>query len=103
MSDENLTNMADEPEPTLLAHVRRFPAEQVRVEGGPIMFGDDWPGLFIRGDEAMHYAFALRDVLLDKPDIGLITRRVLEGLLNALESSSCENNDAFPAWHEDQP
>ena len=25
-----------------------------------MQFGDDWPGMFIRGDEALGYALALR-------------------------------------------
>jgi hypothetical protein len=83
-----------------LAHVRRFPAEEKRVETGPVMFGDDWPGIFIRGDDAAMYVASLREILLDKPDIGLITKRVLMGLLDDLESSNASNNDAFPAWHQ---
>jgi hypothetical protein len=34
------------------------PAEP-RVETGPLQFGDDWPGLFIRGDEALGLADTL--------------------------------------------
>lgn len=28
----------------------------VRVPTGPVQFGDDWPGVFIRGDEALALA-----------------------------------------------
>lgn len=83
-----------------LYQVRRLGTEGKRVESGPIMFGDDWPGLFLRGDDCHLYATSLREVVLDKPDIGLITKSVLMGLLDALESSNCANNDAFPAWHK---
>lgn len=34
-----------------------------RVETGPVQFGDDWPGVFIRGDEALHMALRLREAL----------------------------------------
>lgn len=34
-----------------------------RVETGPTQFGNDWPGLFIRGDDALALAMYLRDVL----------------------------------------
>jgi len=27
-----------------------------RVETGPVQFGDDYPGIFIRGDQAFHFA-----------------------------------------------
>lgn len=33
--------------------LREFPKEEKRVETGPVRFGDDWPGLFIRGDNAI--------------------------------------------------
>lgn len=36
--------------------IRTLPAVETRVETGPIRFGEDWPGIFIRGDNA----FALR-------------------------------------------
>lgn len=83
---------------TELRKVRRLAAEEQRVESGPIMFGDDWPGLFLRGDDCYRFVCALREVLLDKADIGLITKSVLMGLLDDLESSNARNNDAFPAW-----
>src|SRR5215471_16043620 len=31
-----------------------------RAETGPMSFGDDWPGVFIRGDNAMMHAMKLR-------------------------------------------
>jgi hypothetical protein len=34
--------------------------DDVRPETGPMQFGDDWPGVFIRGDDAIGYASALR-------------------------------------------
>lgn len=33
-----------------------------RMESGPVQFGDDWPGVFLRGDNAMAYAMYLRNV-----------------------------------------
>ena len=34
-----------------------------RTATGPLKFGDDWPGVFIRGDEALGYAGTLRRLL----------------------------------------
>lgn len=34
-----------------------------RVETGAVQFGNDWPGLFIRGDQAMLLARNLRKIL----------------------------------------
>lgn len=56
-----------------------------RAETGSIQFGDDWPGVFIRGDNAMYYAMQLQ-MLLDGsigPD-DFITKTTLEGLARLL-------------------
>jgi len=44
-----------------VAQVRHLPspADGERVETGPVQFGDDWPGLFIRGDHALYLASVL--------------------------------------------
>lgn len=34
-----------------------------RAETGRIQFGDDWPGIFIRGDNAAGYGMALENLL----------------------------------------
>jgi hypothetical protein len=34
-----------------------------RVETGPIQIGDDWPGVFIRGDNAIYYRMCLEALL----------------------------------------
>lgn len=31
-----------------------------KLRTGPIAFGSDWPGVFIRGDDALSYAVTLR-------------------------------------------
>jgi hypothetical protein len=33
-----------------------------RVESGPVQFGNDWPGLFIRGDDCFGLANAISEV-----------------------------------------
>lgn len=44
-----------------MSKVQKVPAmeTQSRPETGPMQFGDDWPGIFIRGDNALFYAHAL--------------------------------------------
>ena len=81
-----------------LHQVRRFASEKERVKTGPIMFGDDRPGIFIRGDEAFAHTFALK-AAIEQPSIDPLYKLSLQSLLIALESSDCRNNDAFPAWH----
>lgn len=37
-----------------------MPEGMTRPETGPMQFGDDWPGVFIRGDNAFHMAMLMR-------------------------------------------
>jgi hypothetical protein len=34
-----------------------------RIETGPVQFNNDWPGVFIRGDNAAYFAMALDAIL----------------------------------------
>jgi|HubBroStandDraft_1064217.scaffolds.fasta_scaffold14080_7 hypothetical protein len=36
---------------------------ELRMPTGAVAFGDDWPGIFVRGDECIGYAHALLEVL----------------------------------------
>jgi len=71
--------------------IRKVPAIEPRVETGAVQFGGDWPGTFIRGDNAFQYAKALQRVLEfcelhGSPDT--ITLAVCRGLLSDLESAA---------------
>jgi len=59
-----------------------------RVESGPVQFNNDWVGVFFRGDNALHYAFVLRQIintgLADLTDT--LTYSYLEALAQELES-----------------
>lgn len=57
-----------------------------RVETGRTQIGDDWPGVFIRGDNAFHYALRLRQLLDGNED--MFTKSALESLYNVLKG--CE-------------
>lgn len=43
--------------------IRLLPSQKERVESGPIKFGEDFAGTFIRGDDAFYYNTALIEVL----------------------------------------
>jgi hypothetical protein len=47
--------------------VRKLPALDQRIETGPVQFGDDWPGVFIRGDNALWFAKCLEVALAELP------------------------------------
>lgn len=64
-----------------------------RAETGPMQFGDDWSGAFIRGDNAFHYAIELRAVLKTLGEDQQVQRMVLEGLASTLESSHAQCKD----------
>jgi hypothetical protein len=76
-----------------------YPKDAPRVETGAVQFGDDWPGTFIRGDNAAYYAFTLREVLSRlnadqevRVKLGLTMEVLtLQGLLSDLEGSNVNN------------
>jgi len=64
----------------------------MRVETGPVQFGSDWVGLFIRGDDCFRFAEALSTYLKAHPPEGceLLQRcsgNYLAGLLEMLRST----------------
>jgi hypothetical protein len=46
--------------------IQHLPAQPDRIETGSLQFGDDWPGIFIRGDDAFDYAMLLREIVETK-------------------------------------
>lgn len=70
--------------------VRKLPPVRERVETGPVQFGDDWPGVFIRGDNAAGFALALKDLLIASPNepSDPFSYMTLRGLLDILEASN---------------
>jgi hypothetical protein len=72
--------------------VRKLPAPDDgagRVETGPTQFGDDWPGVFIRGDNAMYYAMILGMMIKQaqgKDIIPSVYHGILTGLVDDLKS-----------------
>jgi hypothetical protein len=63
-----------------------------RPETGPMQFGDDWPGLFIRGDNAlMGFAPAVYRAIQTLPESEWMTRAQLSGLLETLKSCAAQN------------
>jgi hypothetical protein len=68
--------------------IRKLPAIDERVETGPIQFGEDWPGTFIRGDNAAYYVMCLEAVLSGTDDV--FARVAVAGLLEDLKSSNLQ-------------
>jgi len=65
-----------------------------RPETGPMVFGDDWPGVFIRGDNAWAYTNALKEALaaLDGTAMNEYFFAELNGLADLLSSCNVTSN-----------
>jgi len=59
--------------------------EERRAETGVMQFGDDWPGVFIRGDNAKMFVIALEEARSGRYSYGGHT--LLDALLRLLSSS----------------
>ncbi len=55
------------------------------------MFGDDWPGVFIRGDEAHGYAMSLRQIIGDQVQLSWSQLDALHALSQLLLSADQRN------------
>jgi hypothetical protein len=69
-----------------MTDIAKIAHEGPRIETGPIQFGDDWPGVFIRGDNAMHYAMLLTFALKHEIDADALSKEVLRALVRLLAS-----------------
>ena len=91
MSQDNVqkitADLSQLPEP--------FPGHAAnRIETGALAINDDWPGVFIRGDNAMHYAVCLKRLLSkiesqsDSTDlIDIVSLSAVHSLVKLLDSS----------------
>lgn len=61
-----------------------------RIQTGVIECDGDWPGIFIRGDQAVHYAHSLSVILKNMPESEkndvILSKHVLTGLIETLHS-----------------
>lgn len=71
--------------------LRKIPySNNLVFESGPIQFGDNWPGLYLRGLDSYHFGTYLRQ-LLDEVEIHPIQKSVLGGLVDYLLSIEAKN------------
>lgn len=77
-----------------MSESRKLPAAEPRVETGVVEFGEDWPGLFIRGKHAFFYAQLIDYFLrctVPKPGINATEHSIrwnqLAALLDAMRST----------------
>ena len=65
--------------------------EQQRAETGILEFEGDWPGVFIRGDNAAGFAMSLQ-MVLTQSTADPMSKMIVEGLLHLLEGSDVRTN-----------
>lgn len=68
---------------------RKLPKQEPRIETGVVEFGDDWKGIYLRGDDAMAYGILIDQMLQNKKN--LITEIQLKSLVELL--FSCKENN----------
>lgn len=75
-----------------------------RPETGIMQFGTDWPGVFIRGDNAAYYAMALQ-THLERPGEDAFAEATVRCLLDLLASSRVRfySEDTLPNGLECEP
>ena len=83
-----------------MADIRKLADPGERVETGPVQFGDDWPGIFIRGDHAFWLCGCMDALLACLPPVtdaqtGL-ARTGLEGLRRTLSASDLTGLSKLP-------
>lgn len=74
------------------AEIRCVPAQDERVETGVVRFGDDWPGVFLRGDDAFDFFLTLK--YLSDMNGPLIYRKIAETSLRRLLRLMAESNES---------
>lgn len=67
-----------------------LPDGMPRMESGPVQFGDDWPGIFLRGDNAVGIGVLL-DSFSDLPGLDAITRLRINSTAKSLMSCRVKN------------
>lgn len=73
--------------------IRKLPPQEIRIETGPTQFGEDWPGVFIRGDDSAGYYLLLSEGIRHLPEDEAILKAQLEGLLALFNSSNLMTRD----------
>lgn len=64
-----------------------------RAETGPIQFGDDWRGCYIRGDSAMHMINELNAVLILEKNLNEHTKETIKWIQAELARSNQHTKD----------
>lgn len=64
--------------------------DERRINTGALQFDGDWPGIFIRGDEAMTMANNLRAALM--PEYAHLAPKIIGEIVALLETCAVKNH-----------
>lgn len=70
-----------------------------RIETGPLQIGDDWPGVFMRGDESFYYKMMLES--LDTDGMNILQKQVIQNLIVLFKSCRLTQEVSFAAGQEE--
>lgn len=99
---------ADRPEPLstgferVYAEIHGEPVAAKRVETGPVRLGDDWAGLFLRGDNALFMAHAVARAADALRATDPLTAVMVDGLVTDMRSCQ-EPCEARPLYAHPDP
>ena len=74
--------------------MRKLPKQKKRMETGAVVFGPDWPGVFLRGDSALSHAENIRCVLDGGHKLGVLQEMYLKHLMDLLNSCNVTASQA---------
>lgn len=74
-----------------MTDLRKLSDPAGRVETGIVRVGDDWPAVFIRGDDALSYSLDIEECLLELPS-HMSAALALRSLLELLRSADTHEN-----------
>jgi hypothetical protein len=57
-----------------------------RVETGALQFNDDWPGLFVRGDDCIYLSMLLHKII-NNEEFDIFDRTVIKSLIREIEDN----------------
>lgn len=82
-----------------MADIRKLPPQDNRVETGVVQFGeDDWPGLFVRGDDCLALWLALDGVSDEAARMNVM--HIIRAIKDGVMGDSGEVTKADLEWAE---
>lgn len=77
-----------------MSDIRELPEQTPRVETGPTRFGDDWTGVFIRGDNAFGFCMYLDIAIAHLREKGCTDDALLVAQIQSLRDLLARSNEA---------